>query len=378
MKPTIIYLFISLLIISCSNKKTEKNTEEAATDIVILTEDQFKNANIKTDSIKLQNINTTLKVTGIIDVPPQNLVSISLPLGGYVKHTKLLPGMHFNKGEVIAEVEDIAYIKLQQDYLIAKAEYEFLTKETERQFTLNREQASSNKVYEQTLADLKKQEALLNSLKQQLSLLGIDVEKLSASNIKKTIQVKAPIEGFVTKVNVNVGKYVNPTDVLFELVNPDDIHLNLNVFEKDLKYLYINQPLVAYTNFNKEKKYPCTVLLIGKDITPERYASVHCHFEKYDNLLHPGTYMNAEINISSKKYYSLPNQAVVFFNNKHFVFVEHKEPNTFKMTEIEIEAMDDNFTGLSEETNKLLKDKKIVTRGAYSLLMKLKNEEEDE
>jgi hypothetical protein len=39
----------------------------------------------------------------------------------------------------------------------------------------------------------------------------------------------------VSKVNVNIGKYVNPSDVLFELINPDDIHLNLKVYEKILE-----------------------------------------------------------------------------------------------------------------------------------------------
>lgn len=53
---------------------------------------------------------------------------------------------------------------------------------------------------------------------------------------------------------MNIGKYVNPSDVLFELVNPKDIHVNLHVFEKDIVKLSIGQNLIVYTNSNPDKK----------------------------------------------------------------------------------------------------------------------------
>jgi membrane fusion protein, heavy metal efflux system len=49
--------------------------------------------------------------------------------------------------------------------------------------------------------------------------------------------VYSPVSGFVSPVKVNIGKYVTPVDVLFELVNQSDIHLALDVFEKDLDIL---------------------------------------------------------------------------------------------------------------------------------------------
>ena len=71
--------------------------------------------------------------------------------------------------------------------------------------------------------------------------------------MSRSINVYSSIDGFVSKVNVNIGKYVNPTDVLFELINPEDIHLNLKVFEKDLDKLSIGQKIVAFNNNQPEK-----------------------------------------------------------------------------------------------------------------------------
>jgi len=361
------------MFVSCNaadkNKSTEAITEE---NIITLTQGQMQEANVKTGVLSQQQISTMLKVSGVVDVPPQNLVSISLPLGGYVKHTKLLPGMHFNKGEIIAEVEDVTYIQLQQDFLETKEELNFMQPEFERQTILYNQKAISDKVYQQTVSDYNKLKIKLSSLEQKLQLIGINATALSKKAISKTIFVYAPIEGFVTKVNVNVGKYVNPTDVLFELVNPDDIHLNLNVFEKDLEHLYVGQNVNAYTSFNPDKRYPCTILLIGKDVGSDRSSSVHCHFEKYDNKLHPGMYMSAEIETIKKTVLALQKDAIVRYNNKNYVFVSEAN-NTFRMMEIITGISNNNYTEVTNESVETLTGKKIVVKGAYVLLMKLKN-----
>jgi cobalt-zinc-cadmium efflux system membrane fusion protein len=52
-----------------------------------LTDAQIKNAGIERKIEK--QISSLLKLNGKIDVPPQNLVSISVPMGGYLKYTKL-------------------------------------------------------------------------------------------------------------------------------------------------------------------------------------------------------------------------------------------------------------------------------------------------
>ncbi len=375
------FLMVSMLLTlyACSNKTNTVSTDtnEAESDEVMLTNEQLALANIKTELPQMRMVSSVLKATGVIDVPPQNLVSISLPMGGYLKYTKLLPGMHFNKGEEIAVVEDIAYIQLQQEYLEAKAQLNFLQPEYERQQFLNKERAASDKQLQQAKAEYEKLLIQLKALEQKLALIGINAQKLTPENLKKSVSVVAPIEGFVTKVNVNIGKYVNPTDVLFELVNPDDIHLNLNIFEKDLDNLYVNQPLVAYTNFNTSKKYPCSILLIGKDITNERSTSVHCHFEKYDKNLHPGMYMNAEIELKKSNALTVPNEAIVMFNNKQFVFIAENK-NTFKLTEIKTGIAGNAFTEIDLEYIAAIKNQTIVTSGAYTLLMKLKNTGEEE
>jgi len=361
-----------LLITSCNNKKEEAQTNapKVEENIVTLTDAQYKNAGIETGPFNTQPISSVLKVNGKIDVPPQNMVSISVPLGGYLKWTKLLPGMHVSKGEVLAIMEDQQYIQLQQDYLTAKAEFAYNETEYNRQKDLNESKASSDKVFEQSKATWQKQNVLVNALEQKLKLIGLSPASITAANISKSISIHSPINGFVSGVNVNIGKYVNPSDVLFELVNPTDIHLALTVFEKDVSKLAIGQKLLAYTNTNPEKKYPCTIILISKNLSDERAMEVHCHFEQYDKSLLPGMYMNAEVEVAGNNAAALPDEAIVRFENKQYAFLA-KENNRFEMQEVQTGNSENGYTeiiGAEKWAGQI-----FVTKNAYSLLMALKN-----
>ncbi|MCY1522213.1 membrane fusion protein cluster 2 protein [compost metagenome] len=84
-------------------------------------------------------------------------------------------------------------------------------------------------------------------------------------------------------------------------------------------------------------------------------------------------YMNAEIQLSNQNVQALPADAVVNFENKDYVFVQVNE-NTFQMTPVEIGATENAYTEIRSE----LTGKKIVVKGAYALLMKLKNTIDEE
>ncbi|MDP1763686.1 MAG: efflux RND transporter periplasmic adaptor subunit [Sediminibacterium sp.] len=372
MKQLIILLNISLLFSACAGGKKEEQQTEIKTveNVIMLTDAQLKNAGVQTGNLEKQSISSILKVNGMIDVPPQNMITISVPLGGYLKYTKLLPGMYVKKGESIAIMEDQQYIQLQQDYLTAKAKLVFARQEYERQKELNQSKASSDKVYQQSVADYTSLEVLVKSLAEKLKLIGINPANSNVNNISKSISISSPINGFVSKVNVNIGKYVTPADVLFEIVNPADIHLVLTVFEKDVNKLFIGQKLIAYTNSNPEKKYPCKIILIGKDFSDDKSVEVHCHFATYDKTLIPGMYMNAEIEVKSSNAIVLPSDAIVSFENKQYVFIT-KGNNQFEMTEVKTGSTENGFTEIMIDEK--YANEVFVVKGAYALLMKLKN-----
>ena len=376
MSKSVLMICAWCTLISCGTKN-EAETKVDSTHVensVTLSAVQLKNAGISLGKIEQRSISSVLKVNGRIDVPPQNMISVSVPMGGYLKSTKLLPGMHLNKGEVIAVMEDQQYIQLQQDYLTAKARLNFTANEYQRQKELNQSKASSDKVFQQTEVDYTTEKINVKSLAERLELIGINPSKLDENTISKSINIYSPIDGYVSKVNVNIGKFTQPSEVLFELINPADIHLALTVFEKDLSKLSIGQKLVAYTNSQPDKKHECEIILIGKNLSAERSTEVHSHFEDYDKSLVPGMYMNAEIEIKNTNVYALPEEAIVRFQNNQYIFLAEAD-KTYSIHEVKTGVLENGFIEII--SGESLVDKMVVVKGAYNLLMTMKNKVEE-
>ncbi len=372
----IIIIFVFLTLLSCGNKEntTTETVPSDTENILQLSDEQLKSFTLSFVSLQEKNITKTLKLNGKIDVPPQNLASVSSALGGYVKSTKLLPGMYFRKGEVIAVMEDNQFIQLQQDYLMAKVQLANAEAEYLRQKDLNQSKASSDKAYLQAKADYQTLQISQRSLEQKLKLIHIDPEQVSVSNIRQTANIYAPFDGFVSQVFVNVGKYVSPSDVLFELVNPNDLHLNLKIFEKDWDKIKLGQPLLAYTNTNPGEKYNGEIILIGKNISTDRAVEVHAHFKENDSKLIPGMYMNADLEIPESSTWALPEESIVSFEGKHYVF-EMLDKNRFRMITVQTGNTGNGWTEIINENQ--LNNKNIAQKGAYTLLMALKNKAEE-
>lgn len=377
------YILIMVLFssIACGTKKQEVVGETKSTvedeKTVSLNAAQIQNAGIEIGMAIETTMSATVKVNGVVDVPPQSMVSVSFPLGGYLKSSHLLPGMGVRKGEVIATLEDQSYVQLQQDFLVAKARMEYLSTDLDRQKDLSAQDATSKKIYQQALADFKTQQVLIKSLEEKLRIVGIDPEKLSVGNISRTINLRSPINGFVTKINVNIGKYVNPADVLFELVDPDDIHAALTVFEKDIMLIRKGMKAEVSLADKPGKRYEVDVILVTRNVDEARSGLVHCHFENANHELLPGMFLNGVFELENKNVKAVPESAIVRFEGRNYVFLA-KDSANFEMTPIETGVTQNGMVEIKTNEAINLNEQKLVLKNAYSLLGKLKNKTDEE
>ncbi len=381
MKNLVIFFFATL-IFSCSSKNKEKTKENSSKpdsttgNTVILNAVQIKNAGIQIGTAEERSIPVLLKVNGSIDVPPQNFATVSFPPGGYLKSTSLLPGMNVYKGQAIAVMEDPSFVQLQQDFLLAQTKLHFLQKEYERQKLLNETKAVSDKIFEQSLSDYRSETITVSALREKLRMIGINPETLNETNISRTVRILSPISGYVVAVHVNIGKYVSPSDVLFELVNTNDLHLALTVFEKDLNGIHAGQQVLTVPAGDTSKKYMANIVLVGKVVDSNRSAMIHCHFVKPEPRLLPGTFMTAVIQTKVITGIAVPDDAIVQSGAAHYIFIQQK-PGQFTMTQIQPKETDAGYT-IVELTNQKLLNVLVIKKNAYAALMKLKNTGEDE
>lgn len=368
-----IVIIISFFLYACSGKSStqeEKKNTDAAGENIVLTDAQVKNGGIVTGVISRLPLKTELVVNGEADVPPQNMVSVSFPLGGYLKSTRLLPGMKIGKGEVIATIEDQALIQLQQDYLVAKTRLEYLGKEYDRQKLLNENRVNADKVFQQTSSEYQSQKVLLKGYAEKLRLIGIDPDQLDESNISRSISLHSPISGFVSKVNVNIGKYVTPSEVLFELINPSDIHAALTVFEKDLGMVAPGQKVFLTLVDDPKKEYEGEVLLMTRNVDASRSALIHCHFEKHPEHLLPGMFLRGRIQVTGLQSPAVPEGAVVRNGADEFL-VEDLGNRRYALLPVKTGIRyEGKVEVISDKTT--LEGKKVVIANAYTVMAALK------
>jgi cobalt-zinc-cadmium efflux system membrane fusion protein len=375
----IVFGIIISSLISCGQNAVSDVTDSndsIDSEVVSLTKEQVSKMTISLGDATEQLMSSTIKVQGEIDLPPQNMISINFPMGGFLKHTKLIPGMHVSKGEVIATVNDQSIIQLQQDFLMAVAKLDLLKLEQGRQQDLKSANAGVSRNFQQIESDVKVQTITVNALKEKLKLIGLNPVVLNENNLSGEVFIKSPINGYVSKVNVNTGKYMQPTETLFELIDPDDIHVALTIFEKDLPAVTKGTSVMVYQPQAPANQYQAEVILVNKGIDEDRTATAHCHFKNFPSNLLPGMLVEGELVVRNKKATVLPDDAVVRFGNGQFIFVLIS-PNTYQMkpvlTGISAAGKTEVVSGLEN-----IKPGTIVQHNAYTLLGILKNSGEEE
>jgi len=373
---------MNLLIMSCQNSKDRKaeDHEILAGNAIELNADQYSNAGVQLGMIDQRPVSSVLKVNGTVNVTPQNLASVSAPLGGFVKATSLVQGSAVVKGQNMATIENFTFIEIQQNFLETKAKYQYAETEFRRHSELYKDQVYSEKNVQQTETEYKTLKAQLKGLEQKLIALGIDPAQLTEERITGLLPVVAPISGYIKSVNINIGKYINPSDVLFEIVNPSNVILELVVFEKDVQKVSNGQK-VSFSSPNEPGKvWAGTLYQAGKALDNDKTTMAYASIDKPDNHLLSGMYVNGEIQISNKNAFVVPQDAIVQFNGKFYIFtykgkrVENgKQIHDFFAVEVQKGSTDGGFTEVILPEGFDNKTEQIVIRGAYQLLSAWKN-----
>lgn len=359
-----------LLISACNEKKVaEKSPDQQGIKTSInLSNELLQNAELTYGKAQKRHLRETVSANGTIDVPPQNLASISTPMAGYVTYTNILPGSYVKKGQVLAVLEHQGYVELQQQYLQSLSKLSLTEKEFDRQKELSAENVSPAKRVQQAESDFKSECALSNSLAEKLRLIGLEPKEVAEGKITSKISVRAPIKGFVKTANISIGKYITPDLLIFEIVDVEHMHVELKVFEKDVLKVKKGQNLYFTVPTLDNKKIEASVVLLGKTFdNTTRTVGVHGHFdEKKYNFLLPGMYVNAQIVVDERDVIAVPESAIVRVGENYVVF-EKKSKNassvTFASIVVQVGIKENGFVEII--LPKSLIDKDIVLSGAY-------------
>lgn len=347
------------------NHGDESGHENHKEGLVKLTEEQYNLAGLKTDKLQKQNMGSAVNVSGQIAVPPLGFASVYAPLGGFIKKGDLLPGEFVKKGQILAILEHQEYIQIQEEFLQISAQRQFLEEEYNRQKELQSSDLSSIKTLQQSQLDRELIEAKYQSLKKQLTIIGISINQLKTNGIQNQITINAPISGYITENNIHLGMYVSPNDQLYGIVNKKDMHAELQVYSADLWNIKVGMPF-EFTIAGTPTLFKGEIALIGETVDQEtKTVDIHGEIKANQTRLKPGMYIDAKIFTGEELTYVVPNSAIFEKEDKKYIFRQISKLE-YEILEVKLGKTNDNFTEIQyiQESNF---DINIVTKGIYQL-----------
>lgn len=367
---------------SCENK----NTVNSELDPIGLVKDSIIMIDAKTisifdiqfSSVETGPITQSVRAIGNIDVPPSGKADVSGLIGGRITQINVIEGEQVNRGEVLAILESIELLKIQENYLTLFHEIPVLEENYNRQKQLYEEKISSEKKFLEARSILNLKNAQLNSLREELSLLNVNIQKLNEGNLIKQLSIKSPVSGSVEDITAVVGHFVEPNELLFSVINAEHLHLELSVFSNDIKGLKINQQIDYRVPSLSEKVYTGDVFLITNSLDDsDKSLNVHGHIKEEDeSIFIPGMMVEAEIVISSVPGNKIFEEGVSTSNDQYFVFEkiridENNGVYYLRPIPIEYYGTDDHQMAQFISSNEISNE--LVSKGAFHLMAILEN-----
>lgn len=371
-------------------KEVEK-TEEEHTAAIEISEEQMKAVGIEVGTIEMKNLNSVVKSSGQLEVPPQNKSDVNSLVPGIIKKIMVLEGNYVRQGQTLAVLENTDIVRLQQDYLTLKKEFVYTQQEYQRQKELSTESAGTGKVFQQAASKYETDKARLSGMETQLQQLNISPASVTNGNFVKQIPIASPISGVIGHIAIKTGSYVDMQTSLMEIVDNSQIHCDLQVYEKDLFKVKNGQKVEFILTNQNNKQITGSIYGINQSFENEnKSVIVHAKINNTSGIkLLPGMYVSALINVGNQTVQAVPVDAVVSAEGKQYIFMVggeevKKDEGGKKDKHIQFKKVE-VATGVTElgymeitPLEEIPKDAKIVTKGAFYVLSKAAGGEEEE
>jgi len=355
-------------IIGCSGSDDKTAPESKEDGALELLPQQVAMAEVHTGRIEYRMISDVVMATGETDVPPEAKAVLTAPSGGYIVENTVLPGMYVKKGQRLAKLTNPEYVALQQEYLETSSELKFAEQEYLRQQTLGEQNATALKKLQQSESAYNTLKGRLAGLKARLEMIGVDIRTLEEGSIQSAISIRAPISGHIASANFAQGAYVEAKEVIFEIVNTEHLHVELNVFEQDIAKVAKGQSM-RIRAIGSEATYDGTVLLISPQRDPEqRTFAVHGHLDTPAEELRTGMFVEARIMVNADTVPALPEEAIVYEDTRPCVLVGRG--GRFELHTVETGGKLDGWVEI-RDPGALLQES-IVTEGAARVFAEMK------
>jgi RND family efflux transporter MFP subunit len=375
--------------------KTEAPAAAATSGKVAFLMEQQLLIRMKLAVAEEQTVARQITATGRV-IPAANSQAVVAPPVGGIVSSRNLPrmGQHVAQGQTIAVIQQVATSAEQAqvraaaaslilenarleadrrtssgDVEAARVRLDLATKEAARAQRLYERKAFSERQMQAAEADLKAAKAQYDAAVKRLEALGnspsAEGSRATVGSANASYMVRAPLSGYVTKVNKSIGEQVAPGEAIVEISNLNTVWVEAPIFEKDLSRLAGNISATFTTPAYPDQEFKGTVVDIGAVIDEQtRAAKVIFQLPNDGRALRLGMQANVRLDAGEQvTAMMIPKEAVLEHEGKKIVYVL-LSGEEFERREVTI---GDELGGKVAVLAGLNKGERVVTQGAYQL-----------
>lgn len=308
---------------------------------------------------------TVLPATGTITYDQNRVSHIGPRTEGRILSLRADLGDRVRSRQVIAILESPEVGATRADLHEAESLVEIARENYDRERRLEEQGISSRRELLDAQRELRQAEASLLRAGERLSALG------AGHGEGSNFGVTAPFDGVVVEKHAARGEVVGPSDQLFTVADLGRLWIELDIYERDLRRVSLNQPVTVTTTAYPDRNFDGRIVYIGDILDPAR-RTVRARVE-VDNpagVLKPGMFARASIRVAgASTVVVVPRGAVQDVEGRQVVWVPGDEPGHFTVRPVEVGQTLGG--GRVEILSGLQPGDRIVTAGAFTLKAQL-------
>ncbi|MGM9700645.1 MAG: efflux RND transporter periplasmic adaptor subunit [Prevotella sp.] len=295
-----IMIVLGGLIAACGGRSQE--VAKGADDSKAAVADSTAATGEKADSAAVDAVTSATNVAnsptfnGLLMVAPDRVATVSTTMGGRIHTLRAMPGRAVARGEVVATLDDPAFVELQQTYLEAAAQLEYLEAEYRRQQALGTHVAASQHTVQQSRAEFLAMKSRAEAAATRLQALGVSPQSVREGGIKPYLPVKAPIGGHITRLEANLGKYIEAGSSICDIVDQSHPLIQLTVYEKDIHLMQVGGKVGFRVNGMGKQTFRAVIVSIDQSVDKSDYSvKVYARVEGGHPTFRPGMYVRGRL-----------------------------------------------------------------------------------
>lgn len=297
--------------------------------------------NIRVTPVVSAPASKTIRAVGIITYDETKVADVNSRVMGWVDQLYVdKPGQFVEANQPLMALYSPDLYSAQQEYLLAFQQAQNLAKGSSR--------PESDQLKQFTQMNRQGAESLLMAARKRLELWDISDAQIKAleksGNASNTLELVAPVSGFVVKKNVYPKQMIQAGMVLYRIADLSTVWLDADVYEYELPFVKVGQSATVTVDTYPGKTFEGKVDFIYPYLENKtRTAKVRLVFDNPDHLLKPDMYGNAVLAEDLGDQLLVPSSAVFDTGKRQYLFVQETN-GVFVPKEIQLgPKTDDHF-----------------------------------